>query len=196
MSKKQTPNNAASFVSSAQEDVIMVIVENKTTKAKEKVMLLSGLLREKKVTIGELVETARSTKGTVKATLIEAMEFASKNNPEIINENAFQFSIQSLEDDAARVKWEAAKLIANTAHLFPKLLKKSVVNLLANTVHSGNVVRWSAATALSKIMLLNTTLNKELIPSAEAIIRREEDNAVKKIYQQTLKKSSDSFSDN
>ena len=44
------------------------------------------------------------------------------------------------------------------------------------------------ATALSKIIHLNLPLNKELIPVAEAIIQREKDNAVKKIYQQALKK--------
>ncbi len=186
-SKKQTPNNGVS-TSSNQENILIVIVQNKAAKAKEKVRLLSDLLLEKKVTIDELVETARATKDTVKATLIEAIEFTSKNNPEIMNEKGFQFSIQSLEDNAPRVKWEAAKVISNSAHLFPKLLDKAVVNLLANTEHSGNVVRWSAATALSKIMLLNTALNKELIPFAEAIIQREEDNAVKKIYQHALKK--------
>ena len=186
-SKQEAPDEGAS-IRPAQED-ILVVIHDKATKAKEKVMLLSDLLREKKVTIDELVETARSKKDTVKATLIEAMEFASKTNPDIINANAFQCVIESLKDDAPRVKWEAAKVIANTAHLFPKLLNNAVVNLLANTEHTGNVVRWSAATALSKIILLNTPLNKELIPATEAIIQKEEDNAVRKIYQQTLKKS-------
>jgi hypothetical protein len=186
-SKKEVSNKGAS-TSSNQENILIAIVQNKAAKAKEKVMILSDLLLEKKVIIDELVETARSQKDTVKAILIEAMEFASKSNPEIMNEKGFQFSIQSLEDDAPRVKWEAAKVISNSAHLFPKLLNKAVVNLLANTEHSGNVVRWSAATALCKIIHLNMPLNKELIPPAEAIIQREEDTAVKKIYQQALKK--------
>jgi hypothetical protein len=77
------------------------------------------------------------------------MEFASKTNPGIINDKGFEFAIESLKSDAPRVKWESAKVIANTAHLFPKMLNKAVGNLLINTEHSGTVVRWSAAGALS-----------------------------------------------
>jgi hypothetical protein len=186
--KKQNANKAI-FVSMAQNDTLIDIIQNKATKAKEKVVLLSSLLLEEKVTIDDLIETANSQKDTIKATLIEAMEYASKLKPEIINVKAFQFVIQSLKDDAPRVKWEAAKVISNAAGLFPHLLNKAILNLLSNTEHSGNVVRWSAATALSKIILLNTARNKELIPAVEAIIQREEDNAVKKIYLKALKKN-------
>jgi hypothetical protein len=192
MAKTTTKKAAAKnveTVSSTQEDTIIAIVQNKAIKVKEKVVLLNGLLLNKNIAIDELVDKAKSEKDTIKATLIEAMEYASKANPEIINNKAFEFAIQSLKENAPRVKWEAARVISNTAHLFPRQLNKAVINLLTNTEHSGNVVRWSAATALSKIILLNTPLNKELIPAAEAIIEREEDNAVKKIYQQALKKS-------
>jgi len=186
-SKIEAPKKAT-LISSGQEAILIAIVENKAAKAKENVVLLSGLLLDEKVTIDEFVEAARSQKGSMKATLIEAIEFASKTNPEIVNEGAFQLAIQSLKDEAPRVKWETAKVISNTCHMFPKLLKTAVINLLDNTEHSGTVVRWSAATALSKIMQLNTSLNKELISTVEAIIQREEDNAIKKIYLQALKK--------
>jgi len=171
-----------------KENSIIDIVANKATKAKEKTVLVSGLLLDHKISIDELVQMAKSQKDTIKATLIEAMEYASKTNPEIINDKAFEFAIQTLKEDVPRIKWEAAKVIRNAAHLHSKLLKKAVVNLLANTEHNGTVVRWSAATALSKIILLNTALNKELIPAAEAIIEWEQDNAIKKIYQQALKR--------
>ena len=92
------------------------------------------------------------------------------------------------QEDAPKIKWEAAKVISNTAHLFPDLLNKAAANLLNNTKHRGNVVRWSAANALSKIILLNTALNKKLILVIEAIVEWEKDNTVKKIYQQALKK--------
>ena len=186
---KKSATNKVNTIFPRQQDTIIAIVDNKATKAKEKVMLLSDLLLNKKVTIDELVEKAKSQKDTIKATLIEAMEYASKTNAEIVNEKAFDFAIQSLKEDAPRIKWEAARVISNTAQLFPKLLNKAVVNLLVNTEHNGSVARWSAATALSKIISLNTPLNNELIPSADAIIQREEDNAVKKIYQQAIKKT-------
>jgi HEAT repeat protein len=176
-------------VHTAKETKLISIIQNKSAKAKEKTFELNRLLIERSVSIDELVETAKTQKDVIKAALIEALEYTSKTNPETINEKAFDFVIQSLNDEAPRVKWEAAKVIANTAHLFPKKLKKAITNLLPNTEHVGNVVRWSAAMALSEIISLNTPLNKELIPTVDTIILREEDNAVKKIYQRALKKS-------
>ncbi len=104
-----------------KEDSIISIVENKAIKAKEKTVLVSGLLLDHKVTIDELVEMAKSQKDVIKATLIEAMEYAFKNNPEVINDKAFEFTILSLKEDAPRVKWEAAKVISNTAHTMERL---------------------------------------------------------------------------
>jgi len=174
-------------------NTIITIAEDKATKTKQKCLLISSLLLENKVTIDELVQTAKSQKDVIKASLLEAMEYSSKTNPGLINDRAFEFAIQSLTADAPRVKWEAARLISNTVHLFPRLLKKAVVNLLANTEHSGTVVRWSAATALSKIIQLDSPLNKELVPTIETILQWEQDNAIKKIYRHALKKSGGGF---
>jgi hypothetical protein len=144
---------------------------------------------EGKVSVQQLIDAAKAEVDVNKATIIESMEFASKAKPDTINDKGFAFAIESLKSDAPRVKWESAKVIANTAHLFPKLLNKAVGNLLINTEHSGTVVRWSAAGALSKIIQCKTNLNKDLIPAIEAIEKREQDNAIKKIYQQGLKKA-------
>jgi hypothetical protein len=91
-------------------------------------------------------------------------------------------------DKAPRVKWESAKVIGNIAYLYPDKLDKAIGNLLTNSEFSGTVVRWSAAFALGEIVKLKTKRNKDLIPAVEAIIRRDDDNAIKKIYQAALKK--------
>jgi hypothetical protein len=52
----------------------------------------------------------------------------------------------------------------------------------------GTVVRWSTAFALGQIIKIKSSLNKELIPTAEAICEREEKNSIKKIYLEALKK--------
>jgi hypothetical protein len=173
----------------ATNSSISDILQDKSLKAKGKVSSISQLLLSGKLSLEQLIDTAKHENDVSRATIIESMEFASKTKPDVINEKGFQFVIESLKSDAPRVKWESAKVIANTAHLFPKLLKKAVVNLLDNTEHSGNVVRWSAAGALSKIIQCKTNLNRELIPAIETIEKREEDNAIKKIYQQGLKKA-------
>jgi hypothetical protein len=168
---------------------ITKILTDKSSKAKQKVISLSSLLINGQVSIHDLISSAKSEGDINKATIIESMEYASKMQPSILDTKGFEFAIENLKSDAPRVKWESAKVIANTAHLFPKLLKKAVPNLLDNTDHSGNVVRWSAAGALSKIIQCKTELNKTLLPAIEAIEKKETDNAIKKIYQQGLKKS-------
>ena len=173
----------------ATNNSITEILKDKTIRAKGKVSSISQLVIDSKVSIQQLIGSAIIENDTNKANIIEALEFVSKIKTDIINKQGFEFAIESLKSDAPRVKWESARVIANTAHLFPKLLKKAVVNLLNNTEHPGTVVRWSAAGALSKIIQCKTDLNKELMPAIKAIEKREVDNAIKKIYKQGLKKA-------
>ncbi|HZH00285.1 MAG TPA: hypothetical protein VEY32_04335 [Flavisolibacter sp.] len=167
---------------------IAALLASKSFKAKEKVIQISQHLLDNQIKVDELVAFAAMQKGKNKATLIESMEYVSKIKPEIVSRKAFLFVSQSLKDDEARVKWESAKVIRNSAHLFPKLLKEAIVNLLSNTEHDGTVVRWSAAGALAAIISCKTSLNKELIPAVISIQDREQDNAIKKIYHKALKK--------
>ncbi|HUR66757.1 MAG TPA: hypothetical protein VMZ03_10460 [Chitinophagaceae bacterium] len=177
------------MVDRLSEKLLNQVLTDKTLKAKEKVLSISQLIIRDKISIQRLIEIAGSAGDTGQATIIESMEYASKTKPTIINEKAFQFVIEKLKSDAPRVKWESAKVIANTAHLFPKILKKAVPALLDNSEHTGTVVRWSAAGALSKIIQCKTSLNKQLIPAIEALEKSEEDHAIRKIYQQGLKKA-------
>jgi hypothetical protein len=172
-------------ISEAQKAVI-AILENKGIKAKERTLAVSGLLLNNKISIDDLVQLAGRQTVSDKGTLLAVMEFVSKGHPEIINGKAFKFVISCLKEDAPRTKWEAAKVISNIAQLFPKFLKTAVPVLLGNSSHKGNVVRWSAATALVQIIALKKSLNSELIPNVEAIIEWEQDNAIRNIYQKAL----------
>ena len=87
------------------------------------------------------------------------------------------------------IKWESAKVVGNVAHHYPEKLDEAIGNLLVNSEHAGTVVRWSAAYALSQIIKIKTSRNKELIPTIESICEREEKNSIKKIYLEALKKS-------
>jgi HEAT repeat protein len=88
---------------------------------------------------------------------------------------------------APRVKWESAKVIGNSAHLFSDDLEEAIKNLLTNTEDKGTVVRWSAAFALGEIVKIKTNYQIDLIKAIEVIIDREEKNSIKKIYQKALK---------
>jgi HEAT repeat protein len=167
---------------------ISELLNDKELKPKVKTETLSAWLMEGKITVDELVSFAKTAKDSPKATCIEALEFATGKKPAILNEAGFEFVTQALTAKPPRVKWESAKVIGNTAHLFPGKLDESIQKLLANSKHEGTVVRWSAAFALGEILKLKTKHNKSLLPTVEMIINSDEKNSMKKIYLDAIKK--------
>ncbi len=141
------------------------------------------MLLENKLSINDLIEVAKSAKGSDMANCVEAIEFATKVKAEIANSVCLEFVSTTLTDKAPRVKWESAKVIGNIAHLFPNKLDEAIKNLLINSEYPQTVIRWSAAFALGEIIQLKTKLNKTLIPAIEAICKREDRDSIKKIYQ-------------
>ena len=87
------------------------------------------------------------------------------------------------------MKWEAARVIGNTAAQFPKKISDAIPHLLQQSNHKGTVVRWSAAFALGEILKLKTKLNATLIPEIELAMEKEEKNSIKKIYLAALRKA-------
>lgn len=162
---------------------------DKALKAKAKTEILSGWLLDKKITADALTAFAAEARDPVKASCMEALEFATRQNPAIGNKECFRFAILSLSAKAPRVKWESAKVIGNTAHLHAGNLDGAILGLLQNSEHEGTVVRWSAAFALGEILKLRTKHNTDLLPALEAICQREEKNSIRKIYLDAIKKA-------
>jgi hypothetical protein len=161
---------------------IEAVLTDKELKAKSKVEAISKMLLDEKVTLADVIKVAKASKDSDKGTCIEAIQFATKAKPELASLDCLKFVTGTLLDNAPRVKWESAKVIATIAHLYPDKLDKAIGNLLTNSEFPGTVVRWSAALALGEIVKLRTKRNNDLVQAVEAIVRREEDNAIKKIY--------------
>lgn len=168
-------------------DSILSLLADKSIKAKEKTPVLGNMILNDISVIDIMVSLAQNAKDPIKGTLIEAMEYATQQKPEVVNTNCFYFIIENLESKAPRVKWESAKVIGNTAKIFPKLLPQAIEKLLVNTNHEGTVVRWSAAFALSEILKTKSVSNNDLIPAIQNICEREEKDSIKKIYLKALK---------
>jgi hypothetical protein len=166
-----------------------LLLDDKTLKPKEKTEILSRMILENPQVVDEFVRYAGTCKDKDKATCIEALEFATGKNPGIATKECFGFVSAALKAKAPRVKWESARVIGNTAHLYTDLLDTAIVNLMDNAADPGTVVRWSAATALGRIIKLKTKHNSELIPAIEAIMEHEENNSIRKIYFEALKKT-------
>jgi HEAT repeat protein len=163
------------------------ILSDKSLKAKAKTETLSGLLLANEITIEQLLSTAALAKEADKATCIEALEFATRQNPAVATLQCLEFVTQNLQSKAPRVKWESAKVIGNIAALYPGKLDKAIHGLMINTEDAGTVVRWSAAFALGEILKLNTKHQKNLLAAVEAICMREEKNSIKKMYIKAIK---------
>lgn len=168
---------------------IQTTLADRNLKAKAKVEAIAKMLLDAQMSLAELLRAARSSKNKEKGTCIEALEFATRERPEIATPDCLDFVAEALLDGAPRVKWESAKVVRNIAHRFPERLVEPIKNLRANSAHEGTVVRWSAAGALSAIVELRTKHNRELVPALEAILEREEDQAIKKIYQAALRRA-------
>lgn len=168
------------------------LLNDKTIKSKEKTETISKWILDNSLPIDELIAFAEKQKDPVKATCIEAIEYATQQNPNISDETVLVFVTQMLTEKAPRIKWESAKVIGNIAHLFPAKLEKSIANLLANTENEGTVVRWSAAFALGEILKLKTKDNAELLSAITHICEKEEKNSIRKIYLAAIKKTKSS----
>jgi len=168
---------------------IAELLADKTKKTKEKAETISQWLLKNSLSMDELIVFVESSKDIDKATCIEALEFATKENPKIADENLFAFVTKMLSETPPRVKWESARVIGNIAHLFPTKLNKAIPKLLTNCEDDGTVVRWASAYAVGEILKLKTKYNKGLLPAIEAICDREEDNGVKKKYLDAIKKT-------
>jgi hypothetical protein len=168
---------------------VLELLSDKLSKPKEKTDRLSLLITTGETGIDELIRFASVAKESDRATCIEALEHATVAMNDLMTEEAFLFVTTQLACKAPRVKWESARVIANTVHLYPAHIGNAVTNLLVNTENPGTVVRWSAASALAAIVKMKTSFNEELLPALEAIAEREEKNSIRKIYLEALKKA-------
>ncbi|TDE14795.1 hypothetical protein [Dyadobacter psychrotolerans] len=166
---------------------IELVFQDKTIKAKGKVLTIGDWLTTSELPIKELLAYAEKQKATDKATCIEAVEYATKKRPEIADESLMDYVIKTLKDEEPRIKWESAKVIGNIAKLFPAQLDRAINNLLPNAENTGTVVRWATAYALAEILKLKTENNKKLLPKMEALSEKEEDNGVRRKYIDALK---------
>lgn len=165
------------------------LLNDKAKKPKEKTEIISKWILEQSLPVDEWITVAQKQKDPAKATCIEAMEYATKQNPAIADKRVLEFVTGALAAKAPRIKWESAKVISNIVHLFPADSGKSISNLLINTEHNGTVVRWSAALALGEILKLKTRHHNDLLETIERICENEEKNSIRKIYLNALKQA-------
>lgn len=162
------------------------ILQDKSVKAKGKVIEISERLVKKELHLDEILAFAQTQNSTDKATCIEAIEYATKKSRSVANENLLNYVTNALLENEPRIKWESAKVIGNIAKLFPNKLANAIHNLVDNAKNKQTVVRWATAFALGEILKLKTTHHDELLVVIEDLCLKEADNGVKKKYLDAL----------
>lgn len=163
------------------------IINDKTLNAKKRVIALADWLKSNPKKLPELLIHAHQSKDPVKADILEAIEHITLEQPDFGNDTLVQFAEENLLAKAPRVRWEAARLIANVIPQYPQHARNLINPLLENSEHEGTVVRWSAAQALTSILKCDSKSQDLLVPAIKIILKREEKDSIKKIYLKTLK---------
>jgi HEAT repeat protein len=122
-----------------------------------------------------------------KGTCVEALELLAKEHPEYVLPHLASV-MACLADKAPRVRWEAARVIANVAPRYPERAAEATDRLLVNAHDEGTVVRWSAALALGEILKANEASRATLQPLIEELSGRESNNGVRNHYVKALKR--------
>lgn len=165
------------------------IFKDRSLKTTDRTEYLSTLVLDNIITTDIVIAFAKTAKDKDKATCLESLELVTKTRPEIINEEHLDFVIDCLSDKKDHVKWESARVIGNTIHLFPGKIPMVISKLLNNTAPDEvTVVRWSTAFAIAQILKLETDINSELMPAIEMVAASEEKSSIKKIYLEFLDK--------
>ncbi|MCL4339095.1 HEAT repeat domain-containing protein [Patescibacteria group bacterium] len=136
--------------------------------------------------IEQIKEGLKKGSKTEKGILMESLEYVTKDDPAIVEKLLNTITDFINYKDSPRVRWEAARIIANVSAKYPKEAGKVVDKLFLNTNDKGTVVRWSAAYALGKIARYNLNSRTNLVPKIEAFLKKEQNSGVKNVYLKAL----------
>ena len=118
-----------------------------------------------------------------------ALEGETRKNPSAATKADFALAVANISSDNNSVKREASRVVGNLAETFANDLDEAIAKLLANTSDDGTVVRWSAAYALGRIIMLPKYANSDLLEKVAKLADAEDENGIKNQYLAGLKKA-------
>ena len=161
-------------------------IRDTNKKPKEFLVFLSEKVKKDKSLLDNFSKCLENGSPVEKGICMEVLEFVSQEKPELVIPYIDEV-ITYLNYDAPRVKWEAARVVANLSQKYPEKAAKTVDKLMINTKDKGTVVRWATAFALGEIVKYNKNIQKELVKKIEDIIKKEQNSGVKNVYLKALK---------
>ncbi len=155
-------------------------------KPKELLTYLSEKVKKDNSFLNDFSKCLEEGTPVEKGICMEVLEYVSQEKPELVIPH-IDGTIAYLDYDAPRVKWEAARVIANLAPKYPEKAAKAINKLIINTKDKGTVVRWSTAFALGEIAKYGKSNQATLVKKMEDLVRKEQNNGVKNVYLKALK---------
>ena len=124
------------------------------------------------------------------ATVLEALEEISNKKLMPLEEGYLPLVIPYIASASNSCRREASRIVGNLAATFPEEVGEAVPLLMDNTADEGTVVRWSAAYALSRIVVLPSYAQSGLYDELQQLAATETEHGVKSQYDKALKKTS------
>lgn len=165
---------------------LLVEIKNSRKNSKALLIYLAGLIEKDPSLLADLEGSLSQATDAERGVCLEVLEHVSQKSPEIVFPY-LDLVIKSLQDKAPRVKWEAARTIANLAPKYPEETATTTEALMQNTTDKGTVVRWNTALALGEIFKANRKTRSVLKPKIEKLIAKEQNSGVRNVYLTALK---------
>jgi hypothetical protein len=159
-------------------------------KPKEKVDGIINAIVSGSMPIEEFIEFFKSCSNVDKGNCADVMKHVSEKEPDKLHKY-IGIIISYINYDAPRVKWGVQEAIGNLAEKYSEELDEAIPLLLKNTIESKKnttVVRWCASYGITGIYKNNKKVRKELRKEIEDILRKENNNGVRKVYLNAIAK--------
>lgn len=168
---------------------IVELLKDKSLKGVERRQVVVNMIVAGELTVNEVAALADAIGEKQVATVLEAVEEVSNKRLCPLEAAWLQWAEPYISSENNSCRREASRIVGNMAAQYPDLLDNAIERLIKNTSDEGTVIRWAAAYALSRIVVLDRYAKSDLYDRLVAICDREEDNGVKNQYLKALKKA-------
>ena len=168
---------------------IIELLDDKSIKGTERRQTVVNMIVAGELTVNEVAAISTTVGKKQVATVLEAVEEVSNKRLCPLEASWLQWAEPYISSENNSCRREASRIVGNMAAQYPDLLDDAIERLMKNTPDESTVIRWAAAYALSRIVILDRYAKSDLYDHLVPVCDREEDNGVKNQYLKALKKA-------
>ncbi len=156
---------------------------------KEKRSRLLDLILKDVQCIESIIKWAENERRTTQSIVMETFEEYTRITEVEEGEMIWRYASKGIKSTHPSLLRESARVLGNLARTHIEQADEVIPRLLELTEHSGTVVRWASATALSAFHKSDLKAAWKLQPTFCSIAAREEKESIRKIYLKAIKHS-------